>query len=150
VFQDIYSGYAADKEGEIVKLINKRTYDKASDMCDEVLVKMPVGLKANLYKSLVLGEMAVTDSARKYDRYLGLMGAVLSSGNGFTCETAFKTIFVSDEYDVIRSYFQMNSKGQSLQYPCDKLFVTKSKYFDKNAIYFDTSETFIRMREKTK
>jgi len=151
VFQTEYNGYAADKEGEIVELYKKRAFDKASDLCDEVLLKMPVGLKANLYKSLVLGEMALTDSAKRFaNRYLGLMEAIISSGNGFSCETAIKTIFVSDEYDVIHSYFQIDSKGQSLLYPCDKLLVTKSNFYERDAIFFDTSETFIRMREKTK
>ena len=151
VFQDAYYAYASDKKREVAELLGKRSYDKASEVCDEALKNMPVGLTPNLSKSYVLFQMNVNDSASFYvHRYKRLRDAILSTGNGEACETAFKTIFVSDEYDIIHNYFDIESRGQSLVFPCDKLSVSKSKNWRSSAIYFDTSETFENMKKKFK
>jgi len=150
VFQDEYFAYANDKKREIGELVNKRKYDKASEVCDEALAGMRVGLSPNFFKSYVLFQMNVTDSAAFYIfRYQRLRDAILSTGNGETCETAFKTIYVSDEYDIIHNWFDIESRGQSLvKFICDKLQVSKSKNWRQNSIYFDTSETFENMKKK--
>lgn len=150
VFQDEYFAYANDMKREIGELVRDRRYDKASDVCDKALAGMPVGLSPNYYKSYVLFKMNVTDSAAYYVfRYQRLRDAILSTGNGETCETAFKTIYVSDEYDIIHNWFEIESRAQSLvRFICDKLHVSKSKTWRQSSIYFDTSETFENMKKK--
>ncbi|HEY2721844.1 MAG TPA: DUF4919 domain-containing protein, partial [Chitinophagaceae bacterium] len=71
-----------------------------------------------------------------------LLNAILSSGNGLECKTAFKTIFVADEYEIIYNAFDVvKFSGQSLQEPCDVLHINPTDKFNHDDIYFDTSET---------
>jgi len=79
------------------------------------------------------------------DRYRALRKVIVYSGNGLTCETAFKVISVSDEYDILYSYFDVeNIKKQSLVGLCDKFEISQTKYYQSDIIYFDISQKLIR------
>jgi hypothetical protein len=151
VFQESYHGYSNHRKSDIVKLMNEKKYAEAEAICDSVLEKIPVSLNANYLKGLCIylrdpgNEMAIIYRSH----YEGLRDAILSSGDGKSCETAFKTIYIPDEYDIMYRYFDIEGhKGQSLQFPCDVFKIKGTKKFKGSKIYFDTSETFISM-EKT-
>lgn len=147
-FQKGYSGYADHKKKEISKLIGDKQFYKATVVCDSVLDVIPISLTANFFKGLALFSISENDvSALLYrNRYLKLREAILSSGNGLSCETAYKTLFVTDQYELLYNYFKVEElKGQKLVKNCDKLSIVPSKSFPANEIFFDTSETLLSM-----
>lgn len=44
---------------------------------------------------------------KNQDRYRALRKVIVYSGNGSSCETAFKVISVSDGYDILYTYFDI-------------------------------------------
>lgn len=144
VFQSEYQGYNDMKEKEIREFINDKKYKRAIALCDSVLATIPISLSANYYRGLSMFLSDSTDlSYTKFrDRYYLLLDAIYSSGDGLTCETAFKTIFVSDEYEFMYNYLEIEDVGtQSLTGNCDLFEVSTSRYFEKERLYFDTSES---------
>jgi len=143
VFDSNYSAYGSTQKGEIYKLLDDKKYLSALNLSDSVLKTMPVSLSANMVKLVVLYTMSPDEKSEYYKwkyRYMNLRDAVLSTGNGKSCETAFKTIFVPDEYDLLR-YFDIEENTQYLVGDCDMFDIKSSKYFSGKHIYFDTSET---------
>ena len=151
VFQKEYVGYPDQKQKEINEFINSKKYKEAVKTCDLILKQIPISLTANYLKglSIYLNNKEDTSFLNYRNRYTLLRNAILSTGNGLTCESAFKTIFVSDEYEIMYKYFDIDgTKMQSLQYPCDKFDINPSKYFQASLIYFDTSEPFFIWKRK--
>lgn len=149
VFESGYNGYIDHKKREINALIKAQDYAGAVTMCDEVLSKIPISLNANYLKGYALFQLDKTNpqAAAYRTRYRKLRDAILASGDGLTCESAFKTIFIDDEYDIMYHYFEVEGySSQSLVTPCDRFSIEPSKYFKASAIYFDTSETLLSMR----
>jgi len=133
--------------------LNEKKFIEAAFVCDSVLAKTPISLVANYYKGLALFSINQHDQLAAYYRYryIKLCDAIVSSGNGFTCKTAFKTLFVPDEYELMFNYFQIeNVKSQSLKFPCDQLKVTPSKLYTVNDMFFDTSESILNFQSKMK
>ena len=76
------------------------------------------------------------DMAQKISvRFNKTFGAILSSGDGKTCETGFHVISVAHEY-VFLNYFQFSMTSQSLTGNCDYLELQKDNR-DIKGIYFD-------------
>lgn len=153
VFQKEYSGAFYQKQQEITQLINEKKYDLAIKTCDSILEKVPVSLTTNYLKGFAIYLVNNTDSNYLHyrNRYSKLRAAILSTGNGLTCGSSFKTIFVSDQYEIMYRYFHIPEyKTQYLVYPCDKFEIKPSKYFQSDVIYFDTSEPLLNTDEKLK
>lgn len=139
-FNDGYKPYLDNGTSEIMPLVNERKYDKALDVCDKILSTNPVSITTNFYKGFVLMNMAENDSARRYAaRARKLINAILSSGNGLTCETAFRIIYVSDEYTLLRDVFDVEPEGRRTVPPCDRFNINKSKNYSGKTIFFDYS-----------
>ncbi|HUZ61406.1 MAG TPA: DUF4919 domain-containing protein [Hanamia sp.] len=153
VFQKEYSSGFYQDQREITLLINEKKFALAIKTCDSILQKVPVSLIANYLKGFAIYMIRNTDSnyLRYRTRYSKLREAILSSGNGLTCSTSFKTIFVSDDYEIMYRYFQIpDYTTQYLVYNCDKFEIKPSKYFQSNAIYFDASEPLLNTEERLK
>lgn len=150
VFQESYSGYPSLQQDRVNEAYAAMDLKQVENIVDSILEKFPVNLFANYHKGLVLFYRDSTDPAvYKYrDRYYAMVNAILSSGNGRSCNTAFRTICVNDEYMLIYNYFEIEEfLGQSLQFPCDRMSVKPSQYYQSDVMYFDTSETFIYMKK---
>jgi hypothetical protein len=144
-----YSPYYNDGTMEIAQFVKKRKYDKALEICDRILAKNPTALATNSYKGFVLMNMAENDSTRRYAiRYKKMLDAILSSGDGLTCETAFKVIYVSDEYTLLRDVFEANPHGRRTNAPCDRFSIGKAKNYTASTIYFDYSADMIYFKQK--
>jgi hypothetical protein len=143
--QKEYSGYADHRKKEMVESINGGDYQKAIELANETLKEIPVSLSANYYKGYAMFKQDSSNYSYTLfrNKYYQLRKAIISSGDGFKCETAFKTIFVADEYDVMYNYFEIPKHfSQSLVYPCDRFKIEPSQYYKNDEIYFDTSDSF--------
>jgi Domain of unknown function (DUF4919) len=148
VFQNNYAGDADEDNSNLDSALQNKNYGKASNICDGILENDPVSLYANYHKALALYLKDKEDpSFRKYAyRYKNLLNAIISSGDGFSCKTSFRTICVHDEYEVMYNYFDIEQiSGQSLEYPCDKITLTPSVRYSSNEMFFDTSEPMMYM-----
>jgi hypothetical protein len=144
-----YAPYQDNGTSEIMPLVKERKYDKALEVCDKVLSTNPVSITTNSYKSFVLMNMAENDSSRRYAiRVRKLLNAILSSGDGLTCETAFKVIYVSDEYSLLRDVFDAEPQGRRTTPPCDRFNIDKTKTYPSKTIYFDYSANDIYFKRK--
>lgn len=153
VFQPAYSPYGENKVKEINAALADKDYFLAVKICDTILQAVPVSLNANYQKAVALYLQDKAGTAySKYDkRYSKLLNAIASTGDGLTCRTAFKTIFIDDEYQIMFKFLQIKKyNGQALAYPCDRLSVEPSAYFKQNSVFFDTSETFLSMQDMFK
>jgi hypothetical protein len=150
VFQDGYSAFPIEKKKEIQEAINDKDFEKAEDISDTVLDECPISLTGNYYKGLSLFYAYAdgTDYTLYRSRLVHLIAAILSSGNGLTAKTAFKTIFVADEYQIIYTHFKIEQfLSQSLIGQCDLLAVKPSAAWPHKEIYFDTSESLRKEAE---
>ena len=152
-FQDDYSPYDDDKSKEMKAAFENKNYKKVIKISSDVLSKNPVLLKAYYYKLLAFSKMENSENLFQQTKnvYSNLLDAIISSGDGITCKTAYRVICVSDEYEVMYRYFQIEKvNGQGLETPCDRIGISPSKYFNNDNIYFDVSECFLSMNKMFK
>jgi hypothetical protein len=144
-----YAPYQDNGTSEIMPLVKERKYDKALDVCDKILTTNPVSITTNFYKGFVLMNMAENDSSRRYAaRARKLINAIVSSGDGLTCETAFKVIYVSDEYTLLRDIFEAEPQGRRTMPPCDRFNVPKTKNYSSKTIFFDYSANDLYFKKR--
>ncbi len=151
VFQPAYQGYMDHQKAAVRKQLAAHNYVRAATICDSVLATIPISLNANYLKGYALyANDKTSPQFRQYlNRYRGLRDAILSSGNGLSCETAFKTIFVDDEYEIMYQYLEVEShESQALVQTCDRFSIKPSKYFQASSLYFDTSETLLSLQNQ--
>ncbi len=157
----IYYGYTFQKnylknkseETELSTLEKDENYKELITACEKYLSINPVSLKANNLMAYSLFKLNKPESEwRKYqDRYRVLRKVIVYSGNGLTCETAFKVISVSDEYDILYTYFDIEKiHNRSLVGLCDKFEISPSKYFQSDIMYFDISQKLIQTEKLIK
>ncbi|MBK6263397.1 DUF4919 domain-containing protein, partial [Marivirga sp. S37H4] len=81
-------------------------------------------------------------------RFRALRKLIVYSGNGLSTETAFKVIYVSDEYNILYDYFEISKiHDQTLVGFCDKFVVEPSEYYNASEVFFDISRKLIRQEE---
>lgn len=140
-------------EMELSKLMENGKYDELISACEKYLTINPVSLKANDLMAYSLYKQNRPESEwKKYqDRYRALRKVIVYSGNGLSCETAFKVISVSDEYDILYAYFDIEKiKKQSLVGLCDKFEISPSDYYQSDIIFFDISQKLIQTEKLKK
>ena len=149
-FQDDYL-VNQPNEKKLFELINLEDYNGLIAECEKVLETNPVSLAANDNMGYALFKLGKSEKEWKnyQNRFRGLRKAIIYSGNGLTCETGFKVIYISDEYNVLYDYFEIPKiYRQSLTNGlCDKFEIEPSDYFQVNEIYFDISRKLIRQQE---
>lgn len=135
------------EENELSRLEKDEKFEELISACEKYLSINPVSLKANELMAYSLYKLNKPEAEwRKFqDRYRALRKVIVYSGNGLTCETAFKVISVSDEYDILYTYFDVETiKKQSLVGLCDKFEISPTEYYRSDIIYFDISQKLIQ------
>ena len=143
VSQPAYSARPALKQKEINAAITKRDFATVIQLCDEVLKNYPVSLTANYAKGLALASVNNNDTmyAKYLNRYATLLRTIAASGDGKTAKTAFKTIFIADEIEMIYRYFGIQKHlDQKAEGVYDVFEVVPSDKWPDKKIYFDVSE----------
>ena len=118
--------------------------------CEKILKLNPVSLKANNEMGYALYKLEKPEAEwKKYqNRYRAIRKVIVYSGDGLSEETAFKVIYVEDEYNMLYSYFETAKiHEQELIGLCDKFIIEPSKYYKSSKIYFDISRKLLRNNE---
>jgi tetratricopeptide (TPR) repeat protein len=137
-------------EEKLSALSNDKDYEKLKIECQKILERNPVSLEANNKMGYALFKLGKPEIEwKKYQkRYKDIRKVIVYSGNGLSCESAFKVIYVSDEYNIIYDYFEITKvEQQSLVGTCDKLLIEPSNFYKVKEIYFDASRSLIRNEE---
>jgi hypothetical protein len=143
VSQPGYSAKPELKQKEINAAITKRDFANVILLCDEVLKTYPISLTANYAKGLALASVNNNDSmyGKYLNRYATLLRVIAASGDGKTAKTAFKTIFIADEIEMIYRYFGIQKHlAQKAEGVYDVFEVVPSEKWPDKKIYFDVSE----------
>lgn len=148
-FQNDYLKNQPD-ETELKSTLESQNYEQVIIECQKILDQNPVSLYANNELGYALYKLnRPEDEWRKYQkRYQTLRKLIVHSGNGLSIETAFKVIYVSDEYNILYDYFEITKiHEQALVGFCDKFVVEPSEYFNATEVFFDVSRKLIRQQE---
>lgn len=133
------------------ELLKANDYEKLIIECEKVLERNPVSLKANDYMGYALFKLDKPEEEWKkfQSRFRGLRRAIVYSGNGLSCDTSFKVIYISDEYNVLYQYFKIEEiYSQTLTSgACDKFAIKPSDNYQVNEVYFDISRKLRRQQE---
>lgn len=148
-FQENYLKNKPSEE-QLNTLSNNQEYEKLKIECEKILDKNPVSLAANNKMGFALFKLGKPESEwKKYQkRYRDIRKVIVYSGNGLSCDSAFKVIYVSDEYNIIYDYFEISQLShQSLSGLCDHFINEPNKFYKAKEIYFDASRSLIRNEE---
>lgn len=150
VFMDNYNPYSTDSDEALSKYYQSESLsDKEMDefivLALENLKKNPVNIRVINFLSYIYHlkgneEMAMNVAMR----FHGTFSAIMSSGDGKTCETAYHVLYISHEY-VFLNVFEFQMESQSLindkKHNCDYLqFIKDSRGIE--GIYFNIDKPF--------
>ena len=147
IFQKEYKPYwVSPHEKELEKYyrsqhISPKDYDKIIQLATKSIEEYPFALRAMNFLVYIYHLKGNEDMAQKVaSRLYGTVRAILSSGDGKTCETGFHVISVSHEY-VLLNMFQFQLKSQSLVGNCDYLELDENNE-GVEGIYFNIETLF--------
>jgi hypothetical protein len=155
IFQNEYKPYwKSPDEEKLLKYyrserLEEKNYDEIIDLATHSINEFPFDLRQMNFLGYIYHLKGNEEMAKKVaGRFHGTLGAILSTGDGKTCETGFHVISVSHEY-VLLNMFQFRMKMQSLTGNCDYLTLEKD---DRNidGIYFDIKKLFDKNIENMK
>jgi hypothetical protein len=149
-YKYIYYGYIYDtnyvvhrpSEDSLGKLIKIKEYGKAIKEAEKILKTNPVSLRSIYYLGFAYFKTDTNNIKWKIyrQRFWELCRVIAYSGDGQSCETSFKVLSVSDEYEMMIEYFEIEGiKSQSVEGQCDVIETKPNKNFNKDKIYFDIS-----------
>lgn len=160
-FRHLYFGYVFQKKYSVswqspsakeldlfykLPRIDPKDYDKIIKLLNKSIADFPFDLPSYNFLYFIQAQVGDNDQAMKVSKInQGIFNAILSSGNGKTCETGFHVLLVGHEYALL-NLFELRSEKQSLIGNCDYLSFDKGKY-KIEGLYFDIEK--IRENEKT-
>jgi hypothetical protein len=151
-FQAGYEPYKkTDAETRVNELLSSDTLSSGDfsgirEACLEIIQLHPFSTKYLLALAVACSRLGNTEEARiYYNKYDGLLSAILSSGDGATEQSAWCVILVSDEYEILNALgFHPSGKQKLLSASkCDFIYVTTNEYAIEG-FYFDISRPFAK------
>lgn len=147
IYQSAYKPYwNSPDEQKLLKYyrseeVKAKDYDEIISLATHSINEFPFDLRQMNFLGYIYHLKGNEDMARKVSyRFQGILTAIMSSGDGATCETGFHVISVSHEY-VLLNMFQFQTKSQALQGDCDYLSVVKD-HRNIDGIYFNIKKLF--------
>lgn len=151
-FQDDYLKNQPD-ERALNKLQKEENYEGQILESKKILAVNPVSLTANDCMAYALFKTGHPETEwKKYqNRFRAIRRVIATSGNGMTCESAYKVIYVSDEYNMVYTYFNVETvHAQKLSGLCDRFEVDPTEYLPSKVVFFDISRKLLRQEELRK
>ena len=141
-FQPEYNPYSRSADEEALskyyksEKIEDKDYPEIIRLASHSISKDPFDLRQMNFLAYIYHLSGDEVMAKKVSaKFQGIFQAILSSGDGKTCETGFHVLTVGHEY-VFLNVFELQSVSQSLVDHCDYLAFEKGKY-KADGIYFD-------------
>jgi hypothetical protein len=155
IFQKEYQPYwTSPDEENLTKFyrsdkIKEKDYDLIIKLASHSVKEFPFDLRQMNFLGYVYHLKGDEEMAKKVAyRFHGIFGAILSTGDGETCETGYHVISVSHEY-VMLNYFHSQMKQQALEGDCDYLELVKDER-NIDGIYFNIKQLFEKNSENIK
>ncbi len=155
IFQEKYEPYwISPYEVELSKYyqrrkIKEKEYDKIIELATHSITEFPFDLRQLNFLGFTYHLKGDEETARKVAaRLAGTIDAIMSSGDGKTCETGYHVISVSHEYFILNR-FQFNMKSQAMTGDCDYLSIGHDER-NIDGIYFNIKQLFSRNVENFK
>lgn len=165
-YRHLYYGYIYDKNYEPYwrspyekdlsvyyrsEKIDEKDYDKIIDLATKSIDEFPFDLRQMNFIGYIYHLKGNEDMAKKVTRrFHGIIGAILSTGDGKICETGFHVISTSHEYVILNMFrFQLKSQHLIGNGDCDYMELVKDQR-NVDGIYFDIKKLFEKNSEKFK
>lgn len=141
-FQKEYNSFYRFKDEEkLMKYyrmdkLDPKDYGDIIKLCEKGLSDFPFDLKIMNFLSYVYhakGDEALSKKTNKI--FEDIVDAIISTGDGKTCETGFHVLMIGHEYTLL-GLFNLEFSGQSLVGNCDYMKLTEGKY-RMEGIYFN-------------
>lgn len=142
-FQDGYKPNAEETENEskFLDLYHNNQYAEAIPFGELAVLESPVNIVL-LHKLALAGNYTgnATVFWNYYRKYIRLLQAIKSSGDGKTANTAFVVINVYDEYEIL-SDLELKKDKQSEENGCDKFTIRQPNELNTNVLFFNKTLT---------
>lgn len=148
-YQGSYNPYASTEtekqiEEKLKNDLQVEDIQEITALIPKALKENPINLKLYLYASYFNNQLGNTEKADvMMQTYFGFIIAILTSGDGQSCETAFHVLSVHDEYELLGA-LELKSKGQALVGNCDLLQLADNNDGIEK-LYFNISVPFETM-----
>lgn len=110
-------------------------WDAAAELSGRWLQSCPVDMRIHMYRSIAFKKLSNMQQSELHAKWFsGLVDSVMASGDGRSPESAFVTISVEEEYDVLTA-LQLKAKSQDLVDGRDRFVVTDHQG-NEHEIYF--------------
>lgn len=117
---------------------DKTNYDQVITLVNNSLHEYPFDLRSMQFLCFLYHENDEKKMGEKASRrFISLIGAILSSGDGKSCETAYHVIFPQHEFSILK-IFQFESAAQKRVDGCNYLELKENKW-GMEGIYFKVS-----------
>ena len=155
IFQKEYQPYWRSSDEEKLlkfyrsKNISKNDYDKIIELAEHSINEFPFDLRQMNFMGYIYHLKGDEEMALKINqRFHGTFAAIMSTGDGKTCETGYHVISVSHEY-VFLNLFQFAMTSQALTGDCDYLSLQKDER-NIDGVYFNIKELMNKNLENFK
>jgi uncharacterized protein YegJ (DUF2314 family) len=130
--------------------IKAKDYDKIISLAEETLTEFPFELRSMNFMAYVYHLKGNEAMAKKISFRVGkIFEAIMSTGDGRTCESSWHVISTTHEY-VALNMFRLNSTSQALiGQNCDYLTLEKNEH-NVEGLYFNIEQLFSKNAEKFK
>ncbi|UYW01910.1 DUF4919 domain-containing protein [Flavobacterium agricola] len=120
---------------------NKKNLEQPILKLNQAFLDDPLDLRARNFLAYLYHVNGDVEKAKNESQaFHGLVGAILSSGDGLSCESGIHVLEVAHEY-VLLNLFKMNSESQAYNGSCDVFTLEKGK-FKTDALYFKINNQF--------
>jgi hypothetical protein len=138
-FQDAHDTRDQVNARDLAKLMSPERAGVLVARCDSILALRPADLAANYFKGLglFLQDTLSLEAVRYRDRYAQLMEAILSSGNGAGCGTAFQVLCANDALETMRFLGIPGFTGDAREENCQVFRIRPSPIYAAKQVYFD-------------
>jgi len=148
-FHSKYMPYQTIEDMEEFGEITKKKELKESDfkriisISEKEMKKLPFELDLLWYEYVAwngLGDSAKAKIA--FHQFMGIVDAIIATGNGTSCESGFTVLYVSHEYVMLNILgFEFGGKQSLTEGLCDRLQVAGNEYGIEE-LYFDVNRIF--------
>ena len=145
IFQKEFQPYWSSPVGEEInkyyrsQSIDEKDYDKVIKLIDVSLADFPFDLRNMNFKAYLYHKKGDDAMAGKImSQYNAIINAMISTGDGRTCENSIHVISVNHEY-LLLSLFELQMTQQSLIGSCDYMQVAKGNH-DIEGVYFNVGK----------